>query len=65
MNPLVLKFLKHAGFVVAGAAVSGLASLATGDQAVAAFVKAHPFYAGIVPVVAGALGSFAKWLEAQ
>jgi hypothetical protein len=65
VNPLVLKFLKHAGFVAVGAAVAALAGMVTGDKAVTDFLTGHPLYAAIVPFVAGALGSLAKWLEAQ
>lgn len=63
MNPLLLKFIKHAGFVLAGAAVAALVGLLQGDPAVTAFISTHPILAGFVPGVAGALGALSQLLK--
>jgi len=63
MNPLLLKFLKHAGFVVLGAVAMSLTSMLAGDPAILAFLVAHPAYSAIVPVVSGLLGMAAKYFQ--
>ena len=62
MNPLLQKFLKHFLFVLAGAVVAAALGFVTGDPSFAAFVEAHPALSGLVPFIAGLLGSLSKFI---
>lgn len=66
MSPIWVKFFKHAGFVVAGAATAAVAGMVFADGSpVLAFITAHPVLSGLVPFVSGLLGSASKWLQNQ
>ena len=65
MNPLLVKFFKHFGFVIAGAIVAAALGFISGDPSFAAFVEAHPALSGLVPFIAGLLGSLSKWIADQ
>lgn len=62
MNPLLVKFLKHFGFVLAGAVVAAALGFVTGDPSFASFIEAHPALSGVVPFIAGLLGSLSKFI---
>jgi hypothetical protein len=65
MSPSLIKFGKHALFVLLGALLSALAGMLTGDKAVTDFITTHPIYASIVPLVAGLLGMATRWAQGQ
>jgi hypothetical protein len=65
MNPSLVKWFKHAGFVVVAAIGAALLGMLNGDPAVMTFIKDHPVYAAFVPIVAGLLGALTRWAQGQ